>query len=78
MEWNDGRSNQLLALAVVIGGVTAGVRPKWGGGESINPAEGAFIPPLSPAGVLDDGVVTIGLNGCAFKGSLLIKHVLTY
>ena len=64
----------VLVLTVVIG--VAGVDQS--GGKSINPSEGAFIPPLPPAGVVtvvDDGVVVAviaELGSMIFDGDVVM------
>ena len=69
-------ATSVLVLTVRIGEVVAGVDQS--GGKSINPSEGAFIPPLPPAGVVtvvDDGVVVAviaELGSMIFDGDVVM------
>ena len=70
------RATSVLLLTVVIGGVVTSVDQS--GAKSFNPAEGAFIPPLPPAGIVtvveDDVVVatTAELGSMIFDGDVVM------
>ena len=67
-------ATSVLVLTVVIGGVVAGVGQS--GEQSINPAEGAFIPPPARiVTVIDDDVVVVviaELGSMIFEGDVVM------